>query len=205
MWMADPIVADPARSRRFEGTFYAPSCEASGREEDAGQPLCRRPLPHLGAATPLLGAPVAGRGAGANIGPVATLPVHHFDADVYGRMVASGALDGEPVELLDGILCEMSPQRFGSIRCATATARPSLTDSATRSRRPPPGSASSKSRRCSAELADNRTSGSPFGRAAFAGIRSRMGAENNSGSQGIGEARHRHAEQRALARRALGA
>jgi hypothetical protein len=41
---------------------------------------------------------------------VATLPVHHFDADVYGRMVASGALDGEPVELLDGVLCEMSPQ-----------------------------------------------------------------------------------------------
>jgi Uma2 family endonuclease len=25
-------------------------------------------------------------------------------------MVASGALDGEPVELLDGVLCEMSPQ-----------------------------------------------------------------------------------------------
>jgi Uma2 family endonuclease len=53
---------------------------------------------------------VAGPGAVANIGAVATLPVHHFDAHVYGRMVASGALDGEPVELLDGVLCEMSPQ-----------------------------------------------------------------------------------------------
>jgi Uma2 family endonuclease len=41
---------------------------------------------------------------------VATLPVHRLDAAVYGRMVASGALDGEPVELLDGVLCEMSPQ-----------------------------------------------------------------------------------------------
>jgi Uma2 family endonuclease len=40
----------------------------------------------------------------------ATLPVHRFDADVYGRIVASGALDGEPVELLEGVLCEMSPQ-----------------------------------------------------------------------------------------------
>jgi Uma2 family endonuclease len=41
---------------------------------------------------------------------VATLPVHRIDADVYGRMVVSGALDGEPVELLDGVLCKMSPQ-----------------------------------------------------------------------------------------------
>jgi Uma2 family endonuclease len=41
---------------------------------------------------------------------VATLPLHRFDAGAYGRMIASGALDGEPVELLEGVLCELSPQ-----------------------------------------------------------------------------------------------
>ncbi len=41
---------------------------------------------------------------------MATLPLRRFDADAYARMVASGALDGEPVELLEGVLCEVSPQ-----------------------------------------------------------------------------------------------
>jgi Uma2 family endonuclease len=39
------------------------------------------------------------------------LPIHKLDVDVYGQMVASGALEGEPVELLEGLLVEvMSPQ-----------------------------------------------------------------------------------------------
>ncbi len=38
-----------------------------------------------------------------------SLPIHALDAETYNRIVASGALDGEPVELLDGLLVEMSP------------------------------------------------------------------------------------------------
>lgn len=38
-----------------------------------------------------------------------SLPIHHLDARVYARMVASGALDDRRVELLDGLLIEMSP------------------------------------------------------------------------------------------------
>ena len=38
------------------------------------------------------------------------LPVHRLDAEHYGRIVASGALDEERVELIDGIIVEMSPQ-----------------------------------------------------------------------------------------------
>jgi Uma2 family endonuclease len=38
------------------------------------------------------------------------LPIHRLDVETYGRMVASGALEGEPVELLEGLLVEMSPQ-----------------------------------------------------------------------------------------------
>jgi Uma2 family endonuclease len=38
------------------------------------------------------------------------LPIHRLDAKTYGQMVVSGALDGEPVELLEGLLVEMSPQ-----------------------------------------------------------------------------------------------
>ncbi|HEY7961025.1 MAG TPA: Uma2 family endonuclease [Solirubrobacteraceae bacterium] len=37
------------------------------------------------------------------------LPIHRLGTEAYNRMVASGALDGEPVELLDGWLVEMSP------------------------------------------------------------------------------------------------
>jgi Uma2 family endonuclease len=42
--------------------------------------------------------------------PATALPVHRLDLDKYNRMVASGALDGLPVELLDGIVVDMSPQ-----------------------------------------------------------------------------------------------
>jgi Uma2 family endonuclease len=41
---------------------------------------------------------------------VTPLPLHRLDVATYGRMVASGALEGEPVELLEGLLVEMSPQ-----------------------------------------------------------------------------------------------
>jgi Uma2 family endonuclease len=37
------------------------------------------------------------------------LPIHRLDTETYNRMVASGALEGEPVELLDGWLIDMSP------------------------------------------------------------------------------------------------
>jgi Uma2 family endonuclease len=40
-----------------------------------------------------------------------SLPIHRLDLETYGRMVDSGALEGEPVELLEGLLVEvMSPQ-----------------------------------------------------------------------------------------------
>ncbi len=38
------------------------------------------------------------------------LPLHRLDVDTYNAIVASGALEGERVELLDGVLVEMSPQ-----------------------------------------------------------------------------------------------
>jgi Uma2 family endonuclease len=38
------------------------------------------------------------------------LPIHRLDVHAYGQMVAAGALEGEPVELLEGLLVEMSPQ-----------------------------------------------------------------------------------------------
>jgi Uma2 family endonuclease len=40
-----------------------------------------------------------------------SLPIHRLDVEAYNRMVSSGALEGEPVELLEGLLVEvMSPQ-----------------------------------------------------------------------------------------------
>ncbi len=39
-----------------------------------------------------------------------SLPLHRLDTRAYGRMVACGALDDQRVELLDGLLIEMSPQ-----------------------------------------------------------------------------------------------
>lgn len=38
------------------------------------------------------------------------LPIHRLDLDAYDRVVASGALEGEHVELLDGLVVDMSPQ-----------------------------------------------------------------------------------------------
>jgi Uma2 family endonuclease len=38
------------------------------------------------------------------------LPIHRLDVDAYDLMVASGALEGEHVELLDGLVVDMSPQ-----------------------------------------------------------------------------------------------
>ncbi len=37
------------------------------------------------------------------------LPVYRLDVDAYNRIVASGALEDERVELLEGVLAEMSP------------------------------------------------------------------------------------------------
>ncbi|MHB1860885.1 MAG: Uma2 family endonuclease [Solirubrobacteraceae bacterium] len=39
-----------------------------------------------------------------------TLPLHRLDVDTYNAIVASGALEGQRVELLDGVLVQMSPQ-----------------------------------------------------------------------------------------------
>jgi Uma2 family endonuclease len=42
---------------------------------------------------------------------VSSVPIHRLDVETYGRMVDSGALEGQPVELLEGLLVEvMSPQ-----------------------------------------------------------------------------------------------
>ncbi len=49
--------------------------------------------------------------ASATAPSVSSLPIHRLDLATYGRMVDSGALEGEPVELLEGLLVEvMSPQ-----------------------------------------------------------------------------------------------
>jgi Uma2 family endonuclease len=41
--------------------------------------------------------------------PAIPLPVHRLDVETYNRMVASGALEDQRVELLDGVLVDMSP------------------------------------------------------------------------------------------------
>lgn len=38
-----------------------------------------------------------------------SLPIHRLDLEAYNRIVASGALDGQRVELLQGLIVEMSP------------------------------------------------------------------------------------------------
>jgi Uma2 family endonuclease len=40
----------------------------------------------------------------------ADLPLHRLDLETYERMVASGALEGEHIELLDGLVVDVSPQ-----------------------------------------------------------------------------------------------
>lgn len=42
--------------------------------------------------------------------PATTLPIHRIDVETYDRMVAAGTLEGANVELLEGVLTEMSPQ-----------------------------------------------------------------------------------------------
>jgi Uma2 family endonuclease len=42
--------------------------------------------------------------------PGITVPIHRLDVDTYNTIVASGALDEQRVELLDGMLVEMSRQ-----------------------------------------------------------------------------------------------
>ena len=41
--------------------------------------------------------------------PATTLPLHRIDVETYNRMVACGALEGQRVELLEGLIVEMSP------------------------------------------------------------------------------------------------
>lgn len=43
-------------------------------------------------------------------GSAGRLPLHRLDLDAYNQIVASGALEGQRVELLDGLIAEMSPQ-----------------------------------------------------------------------------------------------
>jgi Uma2 family endonuclease len=43
-------------------------------------------------------------------GSATALPIHRLDTDAYNRIVASGALEEEQIELLDGLVVEMSPQ-----------------------------------------------------------------------------------------------
>lgn len=40
------------------------------------------------------------------------LPAYQLDADQYGQLVDTGALDGQRVELLDGIITQLAPQSF---------------------------------------------------------------------------------------------
>jgi len=47
--------------------------------------------------------------AGADEGPP-PLRVHHIDVDVYHRIVEAGALEDRRVELLEGLIVDMSPQ-----------------------------------------------------------------------------------------------
>jgi Uma2 family endonuclease len=42
--------------------------------------------------------------------PQSTLQLHRLDVETYNRIVDSGALEGAHVELLDGLVVEMSPQ-----------------------------------------------------------------------------------------------
>lgn len=52
-----------------------------------------------------------------------SLPVHRLDTETYNRMVASGALENEPVELLEGWLVDVSPQRPDHAAAITRLAR----------------------------------------------------------------------------------
>lgn len=43
-------------------------------------------------------------------GSETAVPIHRLDLDTYNQIVASGALEGRRVELLEGLFVEMSPQ-----------------------------------------------------------------------------------------------
>jgi Uma2 family endonuclease len=55
--------------------------------------------------------------------PATTLPLHRIDVETYDRMVASGALEGQKVELLEGVLVEVSPQSSAHATVITRLAR----------------------------------------------------------------------------------
>lgn len=51
------------------------------------------------------------------------LPVHRLGVDAYNQIVASGVLEGERVELLEGVLVEMSPPSPDHTAVVTALMR----------------------------------------------------------------------------------
>lgn len=55
--------------------------------------------------------------------PTTTLPIHRLDVDTYNLMVASGALDDLPVELLEGLLIEMPMKSPAHVRVVTRLMR----------------------------------------------------------------------------------
>lgn len=48
--------------------------------------------------------------AATTTGSETIVPIHRLDLDAYNQIVASGALEGQRVELLEGLFVEMSPQ-----------------------------------------------------------------------------------------------
>src|ERR1700677_4923468 len=42
--------------------------------------------------------------------PAVPLPVHRIDVDAYNQIVEAGVLAGQRVELLEGLIVDMSPQ-----------------------------------------------------------------------------------------------
>src|SRR3954451_23414742 len=55
---------------------------------------------------------VAARGGGMVVGVAASASptLHRLSPELYDRLVDSGLLDGEPVELVDGLLVHVTPQ-----------------------------------------------------------------------------------------------
>ncbi len=47
-------------------------------------------------------------------------PIHRIDVGTYARMVSFGCLEGLPIELLEGMLVEVSPQgvEHATMSCA---------------------------------------------------------------------------------------
>ncbi len=55
--------------------------------------------------------------------PATALPIHRLDVETYNQMVASGALEGQPVELLEGLIVEMSPKSRSHVAVVTRLMR----------------------------------------------------------------------------------